>query len=66
MMKKNLPVFHEAFKKGNLSQWPSKLTIDRIYFDKYNDQPFRSYYGGDYKLSDKEVREKVKIKYDLK
>lgn len=65
-MEKYLPIMHEAVKKGNLSQGTLKLTIDRIYCDKYNYQPFGSQYGGDCELSNKEVREEVKTKYGLK
>ncbi len=62
-MEKYLPIMHDAIKKGNLSQGTLKLTIDRIYCDKYNYQPFGSQYGGDCELSSKEIREKVKAKY---
>ncbi len=65
-MEKYLPIMHAAVKKGELSEGTIKLTIDRIYCDKYNYQPFGSQFGGSCELSSNDVREKVKQKYGLK
>jgi len=65
-MEKYLPIMHEAVKKGELSEGTIKLTIDRIYCDKYNYQPFGSQFGGDCELSNKEIRQKVIAKYGFK
>jgi hypothetical protein len=64
-MEKYLPIMHEAVKKGELSEGTIKLTIDRIYCAKYNYQPFGSQLGGKCELSSKEVRQKVKDKYNF-
>lgn len=65
-MEKYLPIMHDAVKKGELSEGTIKLTIDRIYCAKYNYQPYGSQFGGDCKLSSKEVREKVNAQYGFK
>ena len=65
-MEKYLPIMHAAVKKGELSEGTIKLTIDRIYCNKYNYQPFGSQLGGDCELCSKEMREKVRKKYDFK
>lgn len=63
MMKKYLPIIHQAVKDKELPKGPLKLLIDRIYSIEHGYQIFGSQGGVD--LADEEIRKKLIAEYNM-